>query len=510
MVRICRGWQVIDMPPILKSQLLADVPPEWPLDVFPDIQVALRRDGRKVVVLDDDPTGTQTVHGVPVLTEWSVERLSNELRSDLPCVYVLTNTRAMPLVQAQALNAEIGQNLVQASRQVGREMVLISRSDSTLRGHFPGETDALVAAMSARIDGTLIIPAFMAGLRRTINDVHYVGTMREDGEWLTPAGETEFAQDKAFGYQASNLKAWVAEKSAGRVSADAVGAITLDHIRRGGPDAVMRYLMQMQSNRVCIVNAVDERDLSVAVLGIMRAEQAGRRYLFRTAASFVQWRAGIASRPLLSRADLLRDNGVDADVKTGGLILVGSYVPKTSAQLAALLQRCATGNLYALEIEATRLIDTDTCAAEIARVVQQADLQLQQGRDVVIYTSRALISGMSAADNLMIGGRVSAGLVQVVQQLSLRPQELRPQELRPQSLRPRYVLAKGGITSSDIATIGLGVRRAMVLGQILPGVPVWQLGAETQWPGMPYIVFPGNVGGEQALLDVVTNLAQGI
>jgi uncharacterized protein YgbK (DUF1537 family) len=72
--------------------------------------------------------------------------------------------------------------------------------------------------------------------------------------------------------------------------------------------------------------------------------------------------------------------------------------------------------------------------------------------------------------------------------------------------RPRYLLAKGGITSSDIATRGLGIRRALVLGQILPGVPVWQSGPESRFPGMPYIVFPGNVGGVEALAEVCKQL----
>jgi uncharacterized protein YgbK (DUF1537 family) len=78
--------------------------------------------------------------------------------------------------------------------------------------------------------------------------------------------------------------------------------------------------------------------------------------------------------------------------------------------------------------------------------------------------------------------------------------------VRALTIRPRYLVAKGGITSSDIATQGLGVRRALVLGQILPGVPVWQLGPETRHPALVYIVFPGNVGGPQALAEIVTTL----
>jgi uncharacterized protein YgbK (DUF1537 family) len=73
--------------------------------------------------------------------------------------------------------------------------------------------------------------------------------------------------------------------------------------------------------------------------------------------------------------------------------------------------------------------------------------------------------------------------------------------------RPRYILAKGGITSSDVATLGLHVKRAMVLGQTLPGVPVWHLGTESRFPGLVYIVFPGNVGDENSLVEIYQSLS---
>ena len=119
------------MSSILRSQLLNSLPAEWPRDSFPEIQRLVESDGRKVVVLDDDPTGTQTVHDVPVLTEWSVGTLTAELSNELPCFYLLTNSRAMPLPEAQALNTLIGQRLAQAAREANRGVVVVSRSDST-------------------------------------------------------------------------------------------------------------------------------------------------------------------------------------------------------------------------------------------------------------------------------------------------------------------------------------------------------------------------------------------
>jgi uncharacterized protein YgbK (DUF1537 family) len=70
------------------------------------------------------------------------------------------------------------------------------------------------------------------------------------------------------------------------------------------------------------------------------------------------------------------------------------------------------------------------------------------------------------------------------------------------------LIAKGGITSSDIATKSLKVKLAMVAGSILPGVPVWKLGEESLFPGMHYVIFPGNVGGDDALSLAVAKFAK--
>jgi len=461
-----------------KTTLFATLPPEWPDDLLPAIQAQVAASQRKIVVLDDDPTGTQTVHDIPVLTEWSVDLLRTELLNDGPAFYILTNSRSMPLPAAQALNREIGHNLMVASAQSGRAFVVVSRSDSTLRGHYPGETDALAAAIETQVDATLLIPFFLEGGRYTINDIHYVA----EGEQLVPAAETPFARDAVFGYQHSNLREWVAEKTGGRIPVEAVASISLDDIRLGGPSQVAEKLMTLTQGTACIINAVSMRDVQVFVVGLLQAEAQGKKFLYRTAASFVQVRAGLTARPLLTPADLaLPRTG-------GGLVVVGSYVPKTTGQLAELL---ALPDVVSCELRVASLLDAATRQTEIERAVQVIDQALQQGQDVVVYTSRDLVTGQNAEHSLSIGQQVSDSLVALVRALKTQP---------------RYLLAKGGITSSDVATKGLGVRRALVLGQILPGVPLWRTGAESLYPGLDYIVFPGNVGDAQALARVVTTL----
>jgi uncharacterized protein YgbK (DUF1537 family) len=193
-------------------------------------------------------------------------------------------------------------------------------------------------------------------------------------------------------------------------------------------------------------------------------------------------RAGIVPRSLLTPQEIITSKAA------GGLVIVGSHVPRTTSQLEHLLNQ---PGVAPVAVSVSRLLSETQRSEAITQAAQQVDAGLRRGEDVVVFTSRQLVTGSDAASSFSIAQRVSAGLVAMMQALTVQP---------------RYILTKGGITSSDVATHGLGVRRAMVLGQILPGVPVWQLGAETRHPGLSYIVFPGNVGGPEALSEVVIAL----
>ncbi|MBM3878795.1 MAG: hypothetical protein FJ387_03615 [Verrucomicrobia bacterium] len=486
-----------------RAKILAALPPPWAEDLLPAIRSAAAAAGRKLVVLDDDPTGTQTVYGVPVLTRWDPATLKAELASEPPGFYLLTNSRSLPPQAASALNREIAQNLllaVQPSRpntlppagahpQSPRPgpsphrplpFTLVSRSDSTLRGHFPDEVLAIVQIFGPP-DAVLVIPFFEAGGRYTLDDVHYVA----EGDWLVPAGETPFARDPVFGYRSSNLRDWVAEKCGQGTPANMVSSVSLDDLRQGGPARVCQRLLELPRASFCIVNAACQRDLEVLVCALLDAETHGRNFLCRTAAPFVAARLGLAPRPLLTATELpLPAHG-------GGLTLVGSHVPKTTEQLGHLLSR---PGLRPIELAVERLLAPAERSAELAAGLAATNAALAANIDAVVFTSRHLITGQDAEANLAIGQQVSEALVHLVRGLTTPP---------------RYLVAKGGITSSDVATRALGVRRAMVIGQLLPGVPVWELGPETRYPGLPYVVFPGNVGGPEALREAVDRLSLG-
>jgi uncharacterized protein YgbK (DUF1537 family) len=461
------------------SSTLAGLPAEWPHDPLPDIQTLLHLHPEKLVVIDDDPTGSQTVHHIPVLTRWDTDSLHEELQNDLPAFYILTNTRGMSLEKARAINAQIGRSLHDLSRQMKRRIAVVSRSDSTLRGHFPGEVEALADGLNADLDGWLIVPTLLGGGRYTIDDVHYVA----EGDWLVPAGESPYARDATFGYRSSNLKEWVQEKTSGQIAASDVYSVSLQDIRLGGPETVQERLMQLPKGSICIVNAVSRRDLEVFTLGVLLAENQGRKFIYRTGPSFVPVRIGLAPYPLLDREQL-----PFYATEAGGLIVVGSYVPNTSRQVEILQGQ----NLaQSIEVNVADLIHPDRREMEIVRAAERMNEELAHGQDVLLYTSRTLISAGDAEKSLQIGQRISSGMIEILKNVTVRP---------------RYVLAKGGITSSDVATEWLGVHRAMVLGQLAKGISVWQLGPESRYDGMLYIVFPGNVGKPESLAELVSTL----
>ena len=363
-------------------------------------------------------------------------------------------------------------------RESGRPILVVSRGDSTLRGHFPGEMDKLVEGLGMAFDAWLLIPALIGADRYTINDIHYA----RDGEWLVPVGNTPYARDATFGYRSSRLQDWVEERSQGRFPAQNVASISIEDIRLGGPQRVFEKLLTLPPNSIAIANAASRRDFEVLAGGIAQAKALGRQYLVRTTATYIPARYGLGDYPYLQTAEL------NLPKAGGGLLVIGSYVAITGQQMQVLFERQA---VCPIEVQVANLLDPAKRGAEIISVAKQADLALEQGQDTAIFTSRNLIAVSDPEQSLAIGRQVSAGVIEILKEMKVRPS---------------FLLAKGGITGHDVATRGMGVKRAMVLGQISKGISIWQLGPETRYPGLAYVVFPGNVGGPETLADVVEKL----
>lgn len=433
-----------------------------------------------LVALDDDPTGTQTCHDIPVLTTWSVDVLAEELTNTKTGsgFFILTNSRALHPPAAKALMIEICTNLKSASAKANVPFEIVLRGDSTLRGHFPLEPEAAEEVLG-QADAWILAPFFLQGGRYTINNIHYVS----EGDTLVPAADTPFAKDATFGYKSSDLRDWVVEKSNGAIAKERVQGLSLSDIRSGGGDAISAQLVAAPRGSVFIVNAAAEEDMDVVVHGILKASAQGKKFLFRSGAAFVSARLGISPIPPISAKQL----GLDGS--KGGLIIAGSYVPKTTAQLKSLKER-AGDKLTTVELDVKKLLDSpESREAELQKAIATAEAELQRPQDVLIMTSRELITGADERSSLDIGSIVAAVLVSFLQKLKATP---------------RYVIAKGGITSSDMATKGLNMKKATIVGQAAAGVPLWRCDEPTsKHPGLPYVVFPGNVGGNETLAEVV-------
>ena len=445
----------------------------------------MRAAGRvRLGVLDDDPTGSQAVHDVQVVTVLDEEAYGAALGGPAGTCFVLTNTRSLDEPAAVEINQRAARGLVAVAERAGVRLQLISRSDSTLRGHVMAEVAALQAVRRAAagraFDGVLLVPAFLEAGRVTAGDIHWARL----GADLVPVGETEFARDATFGYRASDLRDFVAEKSGGTIRPGDVASIGLADIRLGGPSRVQELLAQVRDGRWVVVNATEYSDLDTVACGVLRAEADGHSFLFRTGPSFVRALLGMGPKAPLRGAQIWPPGSPAASGH--GLVVVGSHVGQTSRQVAALIAR---GGVTGVELDVPALVRGDSV---ITPAVRQVAAALGHS-DVLLYTSRTVLAG-----GLAIARAVSAALSQIVRETLAAAGS-------PGRERPAWIVAKGGITSHDVAVHGLGIRRAEVIGQLFPGViSVFRpLEAAPGAIGRPFVVFAGNVGDEETLRQVV-------
>lgn len=440
----------------------------------------------KIVVLDDDPTGVQSIHHVSVFTDWSIKSIEKGFKSLNKMFFILTNSRGLTEEETTKLHKEVAHNTAVVAKKQGIPFLIINRSDSTLRGHFPLETEVLCKQLEEEnnwiVDGEILIPFFEAGGRITIENVHYVKYEDE----LVPANETEFAKDKTFGYENSDLRQYVQEKTNERFQAKDVVTITLQELRGLKLKEIEEKLMQVNQFQKVIVNALEQEDLKVFTIVLYKALAKGKRFLFRTAADFVKAIAHIEDQPLLTKAQMIKSKS-----NFGGLIVIGSHTKKTTAQFNALKD---IKGMYFLEMN-TDLVLEGKLDQEVQRVVMQCDEMIEKGRCVVVYTKRQLLilENDTKEKALLRSVEISNAVQKVVGELRQKPS---------------FIIAKGGITSSDIGVKALRVKEAMVLGQVQPGIPVWKTDEESKFPGIPYVIFPGNVGDESTLRNVVLELME--
>ncbi len=437
-----------------------------------------------VIVLDDDPTGIQTVHGIPVYMSWEKDVLEAIFKNK-QLAFIHTNTRAYKPEQVRVILGEIMKNVIEVSKETGQDYEIICRGDSTIRGHYPLETDFIREIIekdtSKKIDGEIICPFFKEGGRVTVNDIHYV----KNRDNYIPSSETEFAKDPDFGYKNSDLKKWIEEKTEGQYKSEDVISISLDLLRKEKKEDIISRLNQAENFSKIIVNAFEYNDLMTFIPALLDIQAKGKKFLFRTAASFVKTYGFIKDKDFLTGKDLSIEKSENKSI----LLIAGSYTGKTSSQLNQLMKE---HDVIPIEINVKKLlVGEKSFHEEIKEKTAKTDKLIAGKKNPVLFTSRELIK---TTDHLQTAETISSALINIVNSLKNRP---------------AVVIAKGGITSSVIGVQGLKISKAMVEGQIIPGVPVIIAGEESKWPGIPYVIFPGNVGNEDSLSEVYTSVLAG-
>lgn len=422
------------------------------------------------IVLDDDPTGTQSVEGVPVLFEWSAELIA-EAAGDAPAIHLLTNIRAFSQERAR----EITFGAARAAREALPGARLLLRGDSTLRGHMFEEYEAVSqAAFDGRAPVLLLVPGLPTAGRVTVGGVHLI---EREGRRV-PLHETEYAGDGVFSYGDARLLQWAEDRSDGFFVREAGREVPLARLRTEGASAVTEALLAAASEAepaACVPDAETVEDMELIAEGLRAAEAAGAEVLVRSAPTFVGVLAG----------NLAHERATPETAPETVLVVVGSYVPTTTRQLAAL--RDAHPESF-LEVDVVALAG-DGAEAELSRVAAHAQALLAERRLAIVATPRERPEGTL---DLGAGERIAWNLARVLHHLDPKPDA---------------VVAKGGITSAVTANVGLEATRAQVIGPFMPGVALWQV--EGRQGTVPYLVFPGNVGDDGLLREVVDLLLGG-
>jgi uncharacterized protein YgbK (DUF1537 family) len=408
--------------------------------------------------------------------QWDVETLRIGLRDEVPIFFVLTNTRSLSPEKAASVTQEVCRNLKQAiALEEIQEFLVVSRSDSTLRGHYPIETDVIAQALG-RFDAHFLVPAFFEGGRTTRDSIHYLKINGVD----TPVHATEFARDSVFAYSYSYLPDYVEEKTRGRIPANQVARFLLSDLRSGVEDR----LMTLQQNQCCVVDAVAQADLDRFATDLLAAASQGKRFLFRSAASLLTSLAKLGPQPIAAEAMAQYVRGGKP-----GAVIVGSHVKKTTEQLHKLLEE---PGIVGVEIEVSQLLEPSGHDALLNTTSQKVKQAHEAGKTPVVFTSRQELTFEDVQTRLDFGEAVSGLLMEVLQQL--------PADIG-------FLISKGGITSNDTLSKGLALQTARLLGQVLAGVSMVRTAADhPQFPELPVVLFPGNVGDELAIATVYRRL----
>jgi uncharacterized protein YgbK (DUF1537 family) len=420
-----------------------------------------------LAVLDDDPTGVQTLSGVRVLLRWNVTVL-RALLGRASAIHLLTNSRALAANEARAVVADA----TRAIREADGQAAVVLRGDSTLRGHVLEEYLGIRDGRGTREYPLLLLaPALPSAGRVTVGGTQL---LEQDGVRV-PVHLTEFAHDGVFSYRNSRLLEWLEERSRGFFAASRGVEVDLHAIRTDGAKAVTRAIadVQIAAPTAIALDAETAADVEVIADGFRTAVQQGSTAVLRCGPAV----AGALGRvTATSFAQMPHAEQV--------LVVCGSYVSQSRRQLEALAERHPEA---LIEVDPLVLASKDEAAARSAAEIRH---RLRSTGIAVLATPEARPSALLDLD---AGLRIARGLADIV---------------RRADTPGAITVIKGGVTSAITIRYGLGADEADVVGPVLPGVALWRL-RDDEHRARNVLVVPGNVGTDDLLVRVIDQLLSG-
>ncbi len=439
----------------------------------------------KIVVFDDDPTGSQTVNDCPLVLKWDHETLLKGLQSKSNLLFILANTRSLSEYELRIRLEEICFNLSDVIKNPffkNEEFIFVSRGDSTLRGHNFLEP-YLINKFLGPFDATFHIPAFIEGNRVTKYGLHFVNNI--------PAHKTIFAKDQVFGYQTNDIKKLLYQKSNSKLNLSDINNLYLDdlstiEIKRG--NSIYEELRNFKNNSQVIVDTTTYSELD-KFANILITLIKDKRFLFRTSASFI---SSISNSRKNTKKHIFYSQ-LRRQIKgryLKGLVVVGSIVDLTTNQLYKLLE---INSCRALEINVEEFFKISRTSKQEQInslrkiIVQNIRELLAKSLIPVLYTSREMIFLQDKNELIKFQQSLSIFISGIIQEIK--------NEIG-------YLISKGGITSNTILSEGFCVDSVYLEGQIFTGISVVNVDISST-EKIPVVTFPGNIGDENMLVKVL-------
>ena len=441
----------------------------------------------KIIIIDDDPTGSQTVNDCNLILRWDYETLLKGLKDSSNLLFILANTRSLSKEDVKIRLKEICsvlREIINNSSFAEEDFVLISRGDSTLRGHNFVEPD-IINELLGPFDATFYIPAFIEGNRTTVNGNHFVDNI--------PINETIFSKDKIFGFNTSNIKELICEQSNYQLDFNNIENIFIkdfEALETNQPSKLFMQIEKLKNNKKVIVDIMDYSQLD-KFSSIIRSLLKKKKFLFRSAASFISSLSNVkrTQKDHIYFSQLRRKNNSDKAMK--GLIVVGSYVELTTRQLNKVLEisLCKPIEINVFKLYEFFKIGDNLNLNSLKKLILNSIRQnLSRESIPVLYTSRKIISPIDKNDLIQFQLFLSVFIAEIVSAIK--------NEIG-------YLISKGGITTNTIISKGLEADSVYLEGQILPGISLVTFDLLEQKGKLPIVTFPGNIGNNMSLVTAL-------